>query len=446
MTLKEAILIALKRLNKPAQNAEVLDFIQRENLYDFGAGKTPGSSVGAVLGGFIRKGDTRVKRTRQGKNFVYYLSAEEAKYKLKAQESEIKNVEDKKENLVFNERSLHTLLSTYLKETKISSKTIFHEQSKNSRDSNQKWVHPDMVGLSFLNLEKKASQALLKAVNRADILRLSAYEIKKEINTDSELKKYFFQAVSNSSWANFGYLVAFDIADGLKDELERLSQSFGIGFIELKANPFESRELFPATYRELDFRTIDKLCNINPAFLNFIEHAEKLITAEEKYFGAAKNDFNRFCDPILANDSEIESYCLKHHIPYGEDDEEEIIEVEESTPTQEVDEVNFFEAGSSTGKKIAYLRFRGERIEAKTYADLYQKLFKILFANFREAILAKADKIQLSRDTSKLRGAREISDGYFIHTGMSSEAKTRRIKQTLTYLDLEDELFIKYAD
>ena len=42
-------------------------------------------------------------------------------------------------------------------------------------------------------------------------------------------------------------------------EMERLSQSFGIGIIELSANPYESKILFTANFKELDFKTIDKL-------------------------------------------------------------------------------------------------------------------------------------------------------------------------------------------
>lgn len=36
-----------------------------------------------------------------------------------------------------------------------------------------------------------------------------------------------------SSWANYGYLVALEISDSLKDEMQRLNQSFGISIIEL---------------------------------------------------------------------------------------------------------------------------------------------------------------------------------------------------------------------
>ena len=84
------------------------------------------------------------------------------------------------------------------------------------------------------------------------------------------MKKSFFQAVSNSSLANYGYLVAFEISDSLDEEMERLNQSFGIGIINLKANPYESKMLYQSKYNELDFKTLDKLCKINNDFETFI--------------------------------------------------------------------------------------------------------------------------------------------------------------------------------
>lgn len=128
-----------------------------------------------------------------------------------------------------------------------------------------------MVGIRFLNLQTKVSQNFLKAINRLDTFKISSYEIKREINTDNELRKAYFQAVSNSSWANFGYLVALEFSDNLYEEMERLNQSFGIGVIEFDSNPYKSKILFQAKFRDLDFRTIDKLCKINKEFEHFIE-------------------------------------------------------------------------------------------------------------------------------------------------------------------------------
>jgi hypothetical protein len=145
-----------------------------------------------------------------------------------------------------------------------------------------------------------------------------SYEIKKEINSDSELKKAYFQAVSNSSWANFGYLVAFEISDGLKDEIERLGQAFGIGVIKLDAYPYLSKVVHPARYRGLDFKTIDKLCKVNPEFGNFIEQAEKLLVADVKFRKATEKELTEFCDTVFSTDAEIERYCKEKNIPWEE--------------------------------------------------------------------------------------------------------------------------------
>ena len=141
------------------------------------------------------------------------------------------------------------------------------------------------------------------------------YELKKEINTDYELKEAYFQVVSNSSWANYGYLVAFEISDNLLDEIESLNQSFGIGVIELNANPYKSKILYPSKLKELDFKTIDKLCKINKDFENFIEYTEKILSVEDRFYKSVEKEFNQFCDKYFENDSDIEKYCKEKDIP-----------------------------------------------------------------------------------------------------------------------------------
>jgi hypothetical protein len=319
MTIKEAILKSLDEINDLTTYMDVYNHIVKNNYYDFGTAKTPASTISALLGDFIRNGDTRVKRIKQeGGTYSYYLTKNEQNISIdilsgvtETQTTKVTKVDKSK---TFDERDLHKLLSSYLKNTGTYSKTIFHEQS-NGKDNNQIWTHPDMVGIRFLNLQTKASQNFLKSINRVDTFKMSSYELKKEINSDSELKKAFFQAVSNSSWANYGYLVAFEFSDSLNEEMARLNQSFGIGIIELNANPYQSKILFPAVYRDLDFKTIDKLCKINKEFEKFIEQTEKLMTASEKYVSGAEKELDEFCDDYFSNDTDVEKYCKEKHIP-----------------------------------------------------------------------------------------------------------------------------------
>ena len=251
MTIKEAILKSLDEINDLTTYMDVYNHIVKNNYYDFGIAKTPASTISALLGDFIRNGDTRVKRIKQeGATYAYYLTKNEQNIGIEIINGETETKTTKStspaKTKTFEERDLHKLLSSYLKNSGTYSKTIFHEQS-NGKDNNQIWTHPDMVGIKFLNLQTKASQNFLKSINRVDTFKMSSYELKKEINSDSELKKAFFQAVSNSSWANYGYLVAFEFSASLTEEMARLNQSFGIGIIELNANPYQSKILF-ATY------------------------------------------------------------------------------------------------------------------------------------------------------------------------------------------------------
>ncbi len=325
MTIKEAILKSLNDINGLTNYMEIYNHIVEKNYYDFGTAKTPASTISALLGDFIRNGDSRVKRIKQvGGTYSYYLTKNEQEIGIDVLEAVTTTTTTmpppKQKIKTYDERDLHKLLSSYLKNTKIYSKTIFHEQSKYGKDSNQIWTHPDMIGIKFLNLQTKTSQNFLKSINRVDTFKLSSYELKKEINSDSELKKAFFQAVSNSSWANYGYLVAFEFSDSLSDEIERLSQSFGIGIIELNANPFKSKLLFPPKYRDLDFKTIDKLCKINKDFEIFIEQIDKLMTAQERYYKSTEKELDELCDDYFDSDAEIEKYCKEKNIPIDENE------------------------------------------------------------------------------------------------------------------------------
>ena len=319
MTIKEAILKSFEDINDLTNYNEIYKHIVKNNYYDFGNSKTPALSISGQLTSFIQKGDNRVKRIKNSNgSYSYYLTKYESVINFDDNSSQTKIIKTPLKQKTYGERDLHKLLSSYLKNMKIYSKTIFHEQSKNSKDNYQKWIHPDMVGIKFLNLQTKASQTFLKVVNRADTFKLTSYELKKEINTDYELKKSFFQAVSNSSWANYGYLIAFEISDSLTDEMERLNQSFGIGIIKLNPNPYESKVLFQSKYKELDFKTMDKLCKINKDFEKFIEQTEKILTADEKYINSTEKEFDEFCDTYFNSDSEIEKYCKEKHIPIEE--------------------------------------------------------------------------------------------------------------------------------
>jgi len=130
----------------------------------------------------------------------------------------------------------------------------------------------------------------------------------------------FFQAVSNSSWSYFGYLVIFEISDNIIDELERLNNSFGIGVIILKANPFKSQILFQARKNKIDYQTIDKLCNVNAKYSEFISKIEAVLTASEKYLKASEKELFTLYNNPLKDEEEALQYCIKYNIPHNKKD------------------------------------------------------------------------------------------------------------------------------
>ena len=214
----------------------------------------------------------------------------------------------------FDERSLHKLFCSYLRTRSIYAKTIFHEKSSSRVDSAQKWVHPDIVGVQFEEFKNDATLSLLKATEPKETVHLYSYELKRKIESDYQLKQYYFQALSNSNWANFGYLVAFEINDGLDEEMERLNNAYGIGIIQMQDGNWTI--LYPAREKALDYNTIEKLNNLNRDFCTFIDKISKVLNAPEKYIKEAKDSFESICDKIFESDDEQERYCKEHNIPY----------------------------------------------------------------------------------------------------------------------------------
>ena len=213
----------------------------------------------------------------------------------------------------YDERKLHKPFASVLRSWNIYAKTIFHEKSSTKTDSAQKWVHPDMIGVEFEEFSD-ATLSLLKATEPKEFFHLYSYELKKRIDTDYQLKQYYFQALSNSSWANYGYLVAFEINETLMEEMARLNNAFGIGIIHMQAA--ESKILFPARKKQLDYVTIEKLNIINKDFSTFISKLSKVVNASKEYTSDAKMSFEQICDSIFLSDEDMENYCTNNNIPF----------------------------------------------------------------------------------------------------------------------------------
>ncbi|MBN2824527.1 MAG: hypothetical protein JXQ76_04315, partial [Campylobacterales bacterium] len=173
MTIKEAILESLKELKKLSTYNDVSEHIIKNSYYPFEKGKTPSATISSSLGDFIRNNDERVKRIKGERGiFLYYLAIYEEDLNLNIDDATLSaskktQTASIKKNQTYRERDLHTLLSSYLKNKNIYAKTILHEESKNSKDDHQKWIHPDMIGIEFLNLNSSINKAFMKIINKS---------------------------------------------------------------------------------------------------------------------------------------------------------------------------------------------------------------------------------------------------------------------------------------
>jgi Uncharacterized protein conserved in bacteria len=170
---------------------------------------------------------------------------------------------------------LYPLLSHYLwSEFGIYSKRIDEKRSSNKRGPNgNRWLYPDLVGMEDLGADWHRIVRDCVQQYSDKRTKLWSFEVKLLINR-SNVRECFFQTVSNSSWANFGYLVAAEIGGGdtLK-ELRMLSAAHGIGLIQLDPeSPSESQILIPARERqEIDWDSANRLATENKDFLEYIK-------------------------------------------------------------------------------------------------------------------------------------------------------------------------------
>ncbi|MCQ2921733.1 hypothetical protein JT092_03985 [Helicobacter pylori] len=273
-------------------------------------GKTPWSTLGTDLG--KDKKQFYVARKEKGTHY-YWLKSREREFPTQ----ETSNAEDdeqsecsgtaKKQKNSFHERDLHPLLVKFLSEDpnfRLLCKTIRHEECKKGEAGECKWNYPDIVGVYFpYNKYKEETLKFLHHTGQ-EKHKLFSFELKKELSF-SNLKESYFQAVSNSTWANEGYLVVFEeIVDKVLGELRRLNQSFDIGVIKLESEISNSKILLLAKEREIDIPTLNMLIEQSPKdFKPFMANINKQI---EKGLDTAV-DMGEFFDEAL-DDEAMQKY------------------------------------------------------------------------------------------------------------------------------------------
>ena len=290
----------------PMSINEMWNYAEKNNMTEElnSSGKTPWKTLGARVYVDIKNN----KKTK-----IKQISKRPAKFGLKEFEYHLENYENEieiKDNSKYTERDLHTLLTKFVysnQHFRCYTKTIRHEKSKKKNTGVNKWLHPDIVGVHFPYEEySKETINLINSLNESTY-KLYSFEMKKTLNFEN-LREYYFQAVSNSSWANEGYLVTLNIdeSDEFMDEIRRLNNAFGIGVIKLNSiNIAESEIILPARINELlDWDTINRLVEDNIDFKEFTEAISDTSKTDK---------ISKEYDEVL-NDEKYEEYILDKKI------------------------------------------------------------------------------------------------------------------------------------
>ncbi|MGN8413571.1 HTH domain-containing protein [Helicobacter pylori] len=323
MTYKELGKKVLEQAEKPLSAKEIWERACEMGLdKEYNDGKILLHSLGSQLGEHKIRNDKKqfYVINREEEPFRYWLKSREREFPpqktLDAKEEDDEQsecsdaAEKQKTSLKENEkeRDLHPLLVKFLNEDpnfKLLCKTIYHEKCLKDKKGKCEWNYPDIVGVYFPYNKyfpyNGYEEETLKFLHHTGQKRhkLFSFELKKELSL-SNLKESYFQAVSNSTWANEGYLVVFKIEDDVLGELRRLNQSFGIGVIKLEPEISNSKILLPAKEREIDIPTLNMLVKRSPKdFKPFMEKINKQI----KTGLDTAVDMEKFFDPALDDEA-----------------------------------------------------------------------------------------------------------------------------------------------
>lgn len=220
----------------------------------------------------IQRKNPSVKTTETRPIMYYYSTESESEEVSKAENLIATNKPNQLQKSIL-EANLYPLLASYVNsQHNVFAKRIDEKTSSNSRGPNgNKWLFPDLVGIEDFGHDW--NDEIKKCVKETGDkrARLWSFEVKVLLNR-SNVRESWFQAVSNSSWANFGYLVASQIATDSIKELRILSAVHGIGVIRLDVeNPAESEILIPAKEKfEIDWDTCNRLVDENKDFKSFV--------------------------------------------------------------------------------------------------------------------------------------------------------------------------------
>lgn len=177
------------------------------------------------------------------------------------------------------EKELYGKLAIYLvgmRPRKLYPKRINESKSSNTNGKKgNKYLHPDMVAMEDLMPKPVWSNEMRSwaATSGATRAKLWSFEVKIDLQSISDAREGYLQALANSAWANYGYLVAAKISDKAFHELKMLHDVHGLGVILLDVdNPADETivKLPAREHSQFDWGTCNRIADQNTDFRKFI--------------------------------------------------------------------------------------------------------------------------------------------------------------------------------
>lgn len=365
------------------------------------------------------------------------------------------------------EKDLHPFLVTFAhQQFGCYTKTIDEKKSNRKEAGENEWIHPDVVGFK-LNRNDFSSQlqSFYRQMNQ-DTAYLYSFELKLELKL-KDLKKYYFQAVSNSSWANEGYLVTASLDTtnrGLMGELNRLVQAFGIGVILLDFNHYErSCILFEAKKRlDLDFFTINKLIESkNDDFVDFIGCIESCLNSKDSKDELAiinsRMDEIKSLDDLTQSLDDLTQKSLSHSCQvntknFSNNKVKLLVNTNSNIEWHLLDEIQSF-----THSKVSDIKIGNQEISVSTFREVLTEIAKYCYV--KNPLLFQSYCFNIENENIRLffRNSQEnwlnnsdyfymVTSNTYLNVHGSSDELMKHTKKICQLFDIPlSEVWIKFA-
>ena len=301
---REACLRVLKEsMGTPLTTSSIRQRIEeKKSLGEFRLNTSGGSAQGAV-----RKALERVFKSSKTSKYCK-VQIDNRCYKLVVHSEKGPKNSSKYsiQELTYKESDLYELVRTacnFMDYSQIHK----HETSKGKGQI----LHPDVIGLSLVgNFIPNTPNSQLKLLNVMQAEpSFHSIEVKHGniTKTPKELEESIKQTERNGRWANFNWLLLFDVEEELVQLAVNSVKSFGIGILQLYTSPLEVIMRAKPVRSEIDHQHLSELVRLVDGFDSFINESASIIS---------NTIDNQMPGKLLAKSkSTCEQHCRNKRIP-----------------------------------------------------------------------------------------------------------------------------------